>query len=64
MSLLNWKRFRKARDTTEEACRELNKLEDTDERIMNLGIELAELQRRNNFSGMVENAFRGVRDRG
>lgn len=55
--LLPWRHV-KADDTTEDARRELHKLEARDPEVSRLHRELREAQVRNHFSGMVNEAIR------
>lgn len=53
-----WWQFWRAEDTSEEAQAELTRLEDREPEVARLSTELREIQRRNNFSGMVDRAIR------
>lgn len=53
-----WWQFWRAEDTSEEAQEELARLEDREPEVARLSSELQEIQRRNNFSGMVDRAIR------
>jgi hypothetical protein len=58
-----WPLWERAKDTTAEARAQLRRLEARDEKVAELGKELRETQRRNNFSGMVARALaRGARE--
>lgn len=48
---------RRARDTTDEALEQLHRLEECAAEVNRLGAELRQVQRKNNFSRMVDVAF-------
>ena len=53
-----WRFWSKAEDNPGEAQAEMAKLEDREPEVDRLSIELREIQKRNNFSGMVDRAIR------
>lgn len=61
---MRWPPWRRAKDTSDEAQRELAKLESHDAEVAALSERLRETQRRNHFSGMVAAALARARHEG